>query len=218
MGKLDNIFKKIADASATGGGNNIRDGLYTFLVEKCSIQEGHTGTCLIVELRVMESQASGSLDENGRPIAPNPVGSTCSMVCNVTKHESAYGNVKSFVQAALGGLGYQAAQITNDVIQQVFEGDPEALRGVKVIDETYRGINKGRSNPANAGKPLTLNKWKAVSQTEEDQAAGREFLDNNKPKADATPAVAPAATAAAETPATTVAVKGGGLLGALKRV
>jgi hypothetical protein len=220
MGKLDNIFKKIADATATGGGNNIRDGIYKFLVEKCHIQEGHTGTCLIVEFRVMESTASGAVDEKGVPVAPNPVGSTCSMVCNVTKHESAYGNVKAFVQAALMGLGYQANQITNDVIQQVFEGDPMALRGCQIIDETYRGINKGRANAANAGKPLTLNKWKSVAQTEEDMAKWRAYLDDNasKPEVVAAPVATPTASAAAETVTQTQApAKSGGLLGALKR-
>lgn len=216
--KLQNVFKKIADASATGGGNNIRDGRYTFLIEKCHIQEGHTGTCAIVEFRVMESNASGAADEQGKQIVPNPVGSTCSMVCNLTKHESAAGNVKAFMIAALGGLGYTAEQAGDDsVIAEAFS-EENPLRGVKVIDETYRGINKGRANAANAGKPLTLNKWKAVEQTAEEIAEGAKYLDDNAAKAEVVAKTETATSAATTSTATeTPAKKPGGLLAAMKK-
>jgi hypothetical protein len=227
---FESIFKKIADASATGGGSNIRDGIYSFLIEKCSIQNGHTGVCFVAEFRVMESSFNGALDEQGKPVTPNPVGSTCSMVCNLTKHESAAGNVKAFLQGALGGVGYTPEMINDELISSVVSAD-NPLRGAKVVDETYRGVNKGRSNAANAGKPLTLNKWKSVSQTEEDIAAGRKYLDDNAARAEVAPATKPAMTlaaqpsAAAETPTepaaelpkATATIKPGGLLGALKR-
>lgn len=217
MSKLDTLFKKIAAATATGGGNNIRDGRYKFLIEKCHIQEGHTGTCLIAEFRVMEAAASGALDEQGKPVIPNPVGSTCSMVCNVTKHESAYGNVKAFVQGALGGLGYTPDKIDDQVLAEVFS-DANPLRGVAVIDETYRGVNKGRANAANAGKPLTLNKWKSIAQTQEEVQAQAQYLDENVATAEVVQSTTTAATAAASaTETVTEKPKSGGLLGAMKR-
>lgn len=222
---FESIFKKIADASATGGGNNIRDGIYKFLIEKCSIQNGHTGVCFVAEFRVMESSPSGAVDEQGRPVTPNPVGSTASMVANLTKHESAAGNVKALVQGALAGLGYTPDQIDDALIGEIVgEGNP--LRGVAVVDETYRGVNKGRSNAANAGKPLTLNRWKSVAQTPEDIEAGKAYLDANAAKTEAAapsamsfaaPAAAPATIAAPATAAAPAAPKSGGLLGALKR-
>ena len=219
MGKLDNIFKKIAEASATGGGNNIRDGIYDLVVEKCVLNdEAHSGTCFIVEFRVLKSQSAGVLDEQGKPVVPNPEGTTCSMVCNVTKHESAYGNLKKFLVAALGGMGYTPDQITDDLIKQMFVDEPEMLRGLVVHDETYRGINKGRANAANAGKPLTLNKWSPIEQSEEDMEAMKKWLSTPaaietaaKPTATAVATTVAAETAAAETP------KKSGLLGALKR-
>jgi hypothetical protein len=212
MGKLDNIFKKIADASVTGGGNNIRDGLYLLAVDKCILNdEAHSGTCFIVEFRVLEASPSGAVDENGKPVLPNPVGTTCSMVCNVSKHESAFGNLKKFLIAALAGVGYSADQVTDELIKQMFLDEPEMLRGVVVRDETYRGVNKGRANPANAGKPLTLNKWMTVEQTEEDIEAMKAFLDKNAPKAEVATKTEETKPAAATAPAKT------GLLGAMKR-
>lgn len=217
MSAFKNIFKKIADASATGGGNNIRDGIYKFLVEKCAIQNGHSGVCFVAEFRVMESAPNGAVDEQGRPVVPNPVGSTASMVANLTKHESAAGNIKAFVQGALGGLGYSPDQITEELIGEICgEGNP--LRGVAVIDETYRGVNKGRANAANAGKPLTLNRWKSVPQTEEDIEAAKAYLDNNAAKS-AAPATTPVmdTAKAAETITTGEAPKKPSLLGGLKK-
>ncbi len=215
MGKLDSIFKKIADASLSGGGNNIRDGIYKLAVEKCLVNdEAHSGTVFIVEFRVLEAAANGALDENGRPVVPNAVGTTCSMVCNVTKHESAFGNLKKFLYGALGGLNYTPDQVTDELIKELFVDDPTMLRGVVVRDETYRTINKGRANPANAGKPLTLNKWTSIPQTEEDVAAVKSILDSTEAKAE-TAATATAATTTTTTTTTTPAKTG--LLGALKR-
>lgn len=187
-------FSKIASATATGGGNNIRDGIYKFLVEKVHIQGGHSGECFIAEFRVLESSPNGAVDEQGRPVVPNAPGSTCSMVCNLTKHASAAGNAKAFVVNALAGLGLTEDKINAETMAYVCsENNP--LRGLAVADETYRGINKGRENPANAGKALTLNKWKAITQTEADVNTGRAWLDANPPKVDAAATASPAAAA-----------------------
>lgn len=204
-------FSKIAGASTTGGGNNVRDGVYRLMVEKVHIQKGHAGECFIAEFRVMESAPNGSVNEQGQPIIPNAVGSSCSLVCNLTKFESAAGNAKAFVVNALAGLGITEDKITPEVMGWVCS-EQNPLRGLLVIDETYRGVNKGRSNPANAGKPLTLNKWKPVAQDEAAVKQQRAWLESSPVKADtgasasAPPAAAamfapPAATAPAAAPA-----------------
>jgi hypothetical protein len=194
MGK-QNAFKKIATAQASGGGNHIRDGKYKFLIDKVFIHEGDENDSFIAELRVMESEPSGEVDAAGRPIAPNPVGSTCSFVCNF-KFKSAGGNAKAFVMAA---VGCTEEELTPEQLAFVCSDD-NPLRGVAIIDETYRGVNKGRDNPANAGKPLTLNRWKHVSQTEADVAEGKKYLDSTaakEPEAPAKDTTAPTAPAAA---------------------
>jgi hypothetical protein len=200
-------FSKIASASATGGGNNIRDGVYKLMVDKVHIQKGHTGECFIAEFRVIDANANGAVDDNGRPVVPNAVGSSCSMVCNLTKHESAAGNAKAFVVNGLAGLGITEDKIDPEVMGWVCS-EQNPLRGLLVTDETYRTINKGRANPANQGKPLTLNKWKPIAQTEADVQQQRAWLDASPVKADIT---APAVVATqAQAQAST-----GGSLGAI---
>lgn len=176
-------LSKIAAATPTGGGNNIRDGLYLYYVERVTHHKGFKGERYVFEFRVVESEASTELDENGKVTPPNAVGTACSMVCLLDKHENAPGNAKAAILAITAPLGYTENMITEDfLIECAGAGNP--LRGVAVRNETRRAINQGRSNPLNAGKPLTLPNWKAVSQTAEDIAKQRAWLDANGARAD----------------------------------
>lgn len=185
----------MAAASPTGGGNNIRDGIYRFLIERFFLNSGHSGDSVIAELRVVEAVANGAADDKGHPVVPNTVGSTCSMVCNITKHEAAAGNAKAFAIAAVASLGmgwdeFKAAfpdaegKPSEELALAFLCGEANPLRGVAISDETYRGVNKGRSNPANRGLPLTLNKWRPLAQTEAEILAQRAHLDSSTAKAD----------------------------------
>ena len=215
-------FAKIAGAPMTGGGSSIRDGFYKFLVEKITYQKGHSGEVFIAELRVMESKSDGSVDDQGKPVVPNAVGSTCSLVCNLTKHESAASNAKKFAFGVLAGLGYTEDKIDEKLMMDICDAK-NPLRGAQVYDATYRVLNQGKSNPANRGKPLTLHNWKSVVQTAEDVKKNRAFLDSNiaRPEPAAAPAVASVAPASSgfggqETPTTTPPQGGGVLDGLLK--
>lgn len=190
------MFKKIAGASATGGGNNIRDGKYVMMVEQVIAKENYKKEDLyIVELRVVSAEATGDLDDKGQPVKPNPVGSTASLICNLTQFDNAAGNAKAFVLGALGGLGYTEEQITEEVMHQT-SLPQQPLRGMAVQCETYRGVNRGRRTPANQGKPLTLLKWRSIEQTPDQIKAQREYLDA---KPSTTPAQKPDASAPVET-------------------
>lgn len=182
-------FGTIAGANASGGGTWIRDGRYKFMVEKVHLNEGHSGPCFIAELRVMEADPTGEVDEQGKPVVPNKAGSSCSLVCNLKKHESAAGNAKAFAIGVLGGLGYTPEQITEQVLTAIC-GPNNPLRGAVVSDQTYR---KPIRTGANAGKPITLHKWESQTQTQESIKAGRAYLDGTAAVADAQPMQAPAA-------------------------
>jgi hypothetical protein len=167
------------------------------------------------------------------------VGSTCSLVCNISANESAAGNAKAFLEGALAGLGYGAVQATEPATLALVTSEKNPMRGIIVCDETFRGINKGRKNAANAGKPITKHKWSPVmGQTLESVAQGAAWLNANQPKPEpamtmpaaastggfgtfgqpaTTPAAATPAPAAAVQPATTpaAATPAGGLLGGL---
>lgn len=215
---MTSAFKKIAEATPTEGGNIIRDGNYKLLIERVFVNNGYNGECFIAEFRVVESAPSGAVDDAGRAIVPNAVNSTASQVCLFKQGDVAYNNAKKIILAATAGLGYKPEQITPDVMGKLCsEANP--LRGVAVAAETYRGVNKGRNNPANAGKPLTLIKWKPIEQTAEQLEAQKKFLDTNAAKVEmaATSASAPAQAAAPAAQSAPVSAPSpvGGLLGAI---
>jgi hypothetical protein len=189
-------FAKISAATPTDGGNIIRDGNYKMLIEKVIVNAGYNGEAFIAEMRVIEAQPNGAVDERGVPVVPNAVGTTASVVCLFKQGDVAYNNAKKLILGVTGGLGYTEAQITPEAMGYLCS-DKNPLRGVMVGLETYRGVNKGRNNPANAGKPLTLNKWKPIAQAEADVLAQRTWLDSNAPKAEQ--AAAPAAATFAQT-------------------
>ncbi len=203
---MASMFSRLAGAKMTGNGNNIRDGLYKLVVENVQYKpDGHSGDCFIAELRVLESAANGecTLTDDGKgvtatPVIPNAPGTVVSVVCNITKFgDTALGAAKSFVFGCLAGLGYSEEQITEDVMLKVCDQSKNPLRGMVVENATVRTINKGRINASNAGKILTLNKWKPVAQTGEQVKAQRAALDNSK----AAPAVAQAPAAPTPAPA-----------------
>ncbi len=206
------MFSKIAGASATGGGNVMRDGNYKLIVENVFFKAGgFSGDCFIAEMRVIESSPTGegTIANDKKtvtdvPVVPNKPGSTCSIVCNLTQHESAAGNAKAFVLGCLGGLGYTEEQITEQVLDQVC-GPKQPLRGMAVENNTYRTVNKGRKTAANQGNIMTLNKWKSIAQTPEQVKSQREWLNTNAAKTEGAvtaPAAAPAASVAPPAPST----------------
>jgi hypothetical protein len=205
----------------TGGGNNIRDGIYKLLIEKVTLQELQGGDTFIAEMRVLESRSNGALDEAGKTITPNAQGSSVSLVCQIGKFESAAGNARKFMVNAAMGLGYTQEQVDEEMIARICsEANP--LRGVALACETYRTTNKGRHNPENRGKIMTLPGWKPIlGQSEEDLKKAIAYLDANASTVDSgagqsvQQAVQPALQEAAEKPAASKPVGGilGGVLG-----
>lgn len=178
-------WDKIANAKALSGGNIIRDGVYRFIIERLSMNtDGYDGASFIAEFRVVEAAP------NEPGVEPNPVGSTVSFIAMVDKHKSALGNVKAFLLAALGmddSSGSQFAQICETVC-----GKGQPMRGVEVRCTTYRKINQGRLNPANAGKQMTLCRFDHVpGQSDNGNArikANRAMLDGGLPEQAPAPA------------------------------
>lgn len=171
---MENIFKKIAEAKASQGGNHMKDGDYTYLIEKFIMNQGHTGTCFIAELRVLEAKQTES------DVEPNPVGSTVGFVANVSKQEAALGNVKAFVLAALGLHDGTPSENVQSILAEAV-GEAQPLRGLRIKNTTYRYVNKGRANPANRGNVITLPRFAHVpGQTPESITAARAELDGTQ--------------------------------------
>ncbi len=170
----EDYYSQIAAAAASGGGTYINDGQYKLMIEKMFRKDSNFaggGTSFITEFRVLESNP----DPNNPAVKPNPVGSTCSVVAVVTKHASAFGNIKALLLGALGAFGYTEEDITPEVIAKAFNSDE--LRGIMLEDTTYRKNIKGG---ANAGKPITLHKWTSIEQSQEQVAKQKADLDAGK--------------------------------------
>lgn len=165
------ILDKVVNAKVTSGGTWITDGDYSFVVEKIGIIPCYpTGEAFVAELYVDESKP------NVKDVEPNAPGTTASYVQKF-EYDNAPGNVKAFMLAVLAPLGYTEADFNAQLLEEA-KSEAQPLRGVRVGDKTYRGVNKGKRTPANKGQPLTLHKWSPVEQTPEEIKAARAFLDD----------------------------------------
>lgn len=130
---VEDLFREIAEASATKGGNHIKHGDYDMIVDKCILDKKEAGTCFIVELFVERSTKTGDNE-------PNAPGSRCSTVWNLTKHKSAKGNIKAFVLAM---EGKDESNVSVDDAQVLIkESIGDKYRGQRIKCSTYKKMTK----------------------------------------------------------------------------
>ena len=179
------LLEKMEQAAATGGGNYIHHGRYTFLIDKFIIKEdGFKGASVILELFVLESEpaSDGKIGPDG---PANPLHSRCSVVFNLTggdsrKVQASHGNLKAAMIGIMGETEY------NTAINDARLGDTSAKRylslltllqengrGLRVGDETY--LSPAQSGP-NAGKDMVRHKWQTIATDEKLQAEYATFL------------------------------------------
>lgn len=183
------LKKKIAEAKATGGGNNINDGRYVFEIHRLLVDAKFKGTMFIAEFGVVESEPVIAGTE------PNKPGTTCSNVMNMDSNVSAGGNIKVLVMAienydeatadepALGPpdpTGTRHPIVEGGIVVKRWMADLDRLtdasqpaRGMLLGDETYR---KTIQTGNNAGKPFTGHKWVHIPDQSAAQIATRRKL------------------------------------------
>jgi hypothetical protein len=179
---MSQYIKKVAASQVTQGGTPVRDGTYKFALVNFLIDQKSSGVCCIIELLVKESRSkAGLVDGNGTPrnVEANPVGSTCSLVYNLSKTDdagrAAPGNVKAFV---CGIAGYDPATIPDEKFAAFCEqmrSKAQPLRGMLVGDDTFaRPIKKG----PRMGQMFVGHNWVHVpGQTPESIRAEREAME-----------------------------------------
>jgi hypothetical protein len=179
------FLKKIAsrDTRASGGGNYFKQGRGRCIVKALKIENKEEGPTFIGEYVIESSQSyDDALNDKGQPEKANAPGSTVSWVQKLQKHKSAAGNVKAHV-LAIGGDDEE--DFASEDGEKKFEEGMKALfsktqpaTGMVVDYETYQKPIK--SGP-NAGKPITLIKWKHVpGQTAAEIAARRKQIESAK--------------------------------------
>lgn len=168
----EEILNKIATASVTSGGNNLRDGSGRAALRKFELTDGFKGTRAVFEFIVVSSRKKQVTElKTGKQIEvePNLPGSDFSVVNMLDKHASAFGNVKAIVLALFNEPTASDADIT-ETLQAMLDGNVGIGR---VIDfDTYRRVTDVNK------VEIVLPKWFGVDQTEEDIAKTKLWLES----------------------------------------
>ena len=174
--------------TVSGGGNFLKDGKGTLIIKDVSAQKTFKDKrTFIMEAYVKSSSPSGDVDENGKLLAPNAVGSTVSYVQLLTKFASAKGNAKAVCLAILGpetaakddeGMGADFTELMGlDKEGYSQKGVASIMRGAEISFETHRKATKDGS------KILTIPRFSYVEVTPEQIAANRKLLGDSSPAA-----------------------------------
>lgn len=176
------LLRKIASAAPSNPRlANIRDGQYLYEIRNLLSEEKRAGHCFIIELGVVEATASADPSRPG--ITPNPEQSLCGVVINLTKSDSAPGNVKRFILGLLGideqeMLTQMRADQVQDEIMETYAdmvSPAQPCKGMLVRGDTYHKIIK--TGP-NQGKPFVGVNWLHVpDQTKSMIAARRKLIE-----------------------------------------
>jgi hypothetical protein len=170
MGMSPALLKKIAEARATAGGNNIKDGEYVLLVKKIIVDSKFKGTTFIAEFDVVDCEKTHATVE------PNPKGTDCSIALNLDTNVLAPGNMKQFFLGLLGldEATTPAAKLGEEMSK--YTADDQPGRGMLIECSTYRKVTK--TGP-NAGKEGVYPRWYPASEgnSSAEVAARRKVLD-----------------------------------------
>jgi hypothetical protein len=199
---MQDILDKIANASATKGGNDFRKGSYRLIVDRITLEKDRKGVSMVVpQFRV---KTATKMEQD---VEPNPVGSSVRCVWRLDKDASP-GNIKELVLALVGAdEATTPAEAVKAATAQMLSPE-QPLRGFEIDCTTIVRINKGRDNPANAGKEMVLPGWQHVpGQTAESVAANRAGLEGTAPVENVTPVTPP--------PSAPAAAPSGSLLGGI---
>lgn len=170
MGISPALAKKIAEARASAGGNNIKDGQYVMVVKKLLVDQKFKGTFFVAEFDVVDS------DKTHATVEPNLPGTDCSIALNLDSNVSAPGNMKQFF---LGLFNKDEATVDSKELVELISkntGDDQPARGMLVECATYRKVTK---TGVNAGKEGVYPKWSPASEgnSPAEIAARRKSLD-----------------------------------------
>lgn len=171
MSKED-IRKKIAGSTVSGGGNNIRDGRGRLVLRRFALESGFKGSRAVFEfvvassskIPVTELKTGKALD-----IEPNAVGSECSYVQMLERHANAFGNVKGIVLELFG----EKEATDDELVETLAEMEEKNAAYGRVIDfETYRKITDANK------VEIIVPKWYAVEQSDADVQRMRGWMES----------------------------------------
>ncbi len=180
------LLKSLSKASASGVGNNFKDGKYRLAIKKMALEDGFKGTRFQVTFTVMNSTKIAVQSKKTNEVLnvePNPVGSDVDwMQVKLTDKDSAGpGNIRRLMLDLFG-----KKEITDEEYEETLAemcdldletGDPldepqELAKGMVIDMETVRIVT------AKNKIEIVATKWSHVEQTEADQARVKKWLED----------------------------------------
>jgi hypothetical protein len=193
------LLQEIADSTPSGGGNNLRDGRYRFIVRKTSLENGFNGPRWGIDLVVKNAAKVAVVElKTGKAIdvEPNAVGTDVGIVKMLTGKGNypapGLGDTKAFVLTL-----FDADPTTSqaELVATLDELDKtNSAYGMAIDCSTRRKVSKENE------VEMVLQDWSYVAQTPDEIKANRKWVEDlvtAPPPAPALPAGTPAAATAA---------------------
>lgn len=173
--KRKQLMKRLSEASASGVGNNFKDGKYRLAVKRMTLEEGFKGNRFQAIFTVMHSakiHVISPLANEVLDITPNLVGSDVDWLQMLDEKDSpGPGNVRRLFMDL-----FNKKEISNDEYLETLaemcdldeEGDAlevplNLCKGMVIDMETLRIVTKKNK------KEIVVQKWSYVEQTEEER-------------------------------------------------
>ncbi len=169
------LLKEIAESTPSGGGNNLRDGRYRFIVKKLALESGFHGPRFGIDLVVKNCAKIAVVElKTGKAIdvEPNAVGTDVGIVKMLSGKGNyqppGFGDTKAFVLALFNA----GEETTNDeLVATIDELDKtNSAYGMMIDCTTRRKVSKENE------VEMVLQDWFHVEQTGEDIAASRKWV------------------------------------------
>lgn len=152
MAITDFLKKQITEATAKsragGGGDNLRDGIYSTIVEKVVCDKMHNGLCIVIAVRIVTAQAVRE------DVKPNAVGSTVRFVLNFDDSRTKDVAPKNWRQYLEAVDGADQNTMSADEIAKHTEAvaaDENAHSGIALGLSSYRKMKKDKSGESVLG-------------------------------------------------------------------
>jgi hypothetical protein len=152
MAITDFLRKQITEATsksrAGGGGDNLRDGIYSTIVEKVVCDKMHNGLCIVIAVRILSAQAVRE------DVKPNAVGSTVRFVLNFDDSRTkdvAPKNWRQFLEALDGAdqNTMPAEEISKHT--ETVANNENAYSGIALGLSSYRKMKKDKTGESVLG-------------------------------------------------------------------
>lgn len=182
-GKRQALMKKLRAASASGVGNNFKDGKYRLAVKKMSLEDGFKGSRFQVAFLVMAASkipVQSVKTGDTLNIEPNPVGSSVDWLQMLDDKDSpGPGNVRRLMLDLFNKKEIDDDEYIDTLAEMAdidADGEPlkkplELAKGMVIDMETIRIETKTNK------KEIVVCKWSHVAQSEDERVAVVTWMD-----------------------------------------